>query len=68
MSETLTVSAAAKRLGVSRNTVYRMIEDGELATIRLRHGKTRRVITASLDRLLTPRREEFTPTAGGLEI
>ena len=55
----LLIDAAAKRLGLSRRTVYYRIRDGRLRTIRTRGGSLR-VLASSLEEL---RREEG--AAGG---
>ena len=43
---------AAELLGCSLSSVYRMIRQDELPTIRLGGGKSTRVVTAELRRLL----------------
>jgi excisionase family DNA binding protein len=48
---TLFIDDAAKRLGVSRRTVYYRIRQGRLRTIRTRCG-TQRVLVSSIDELL----------------
>ena len=47
----LTVSAAARKTGLSRNSVYRLIADGKLVTVPLRNG-SRRIRQADLARLI----------------
>lgn len=52
----LSIDEARLRLGVSRSTVYRLLEAGEIHAIRIRD---RRVIpTAELDRFVTERLAE----------
>ncbi|MES2208904.1 MAG: helix-turn-helix domain-containing protein [Chloroflexota bacterium] len=45
----LTITAAARRLGVSRSTATRWADDGRLRTVGVRNG--RRVPRAEVDRL-----------------
>lgn len=45
----LSLTAAAAYLGVSRSTLYRIIDDGRLPALRLR--KTRRVRVSDLEKL-----------------
>lgn len=47
----LTVSAAARKTGLSRNSIYRLIADGKLGTVPLRNG-SRRIRQADLARLI----------------
>jgi excisionase family DNA binding protein len=47
---TLLIDAAARRLGVSRRTVYYRIRDGRLRTIRTRGGSLR-VLASSIEAL-----------------
>lgn len=48
------VSVAAKRLGLQRNAVYRLMDDGALAFLRAvgRHRRARRVSVVSLDHFI----------------
>ena len=43
------IDRAAELLGVSRRTVYNMIRDGRLQTIRSVNGRARRVLVESVD-------------------
>lgn len=45
-----TVNAAARKLDVCRQTVYRLVESGEIKGIRF--GKTLRIDLGSIDRLM----------------
>ena len=56
MADTLTISETARRLGVSRDTVYLMIRKGQQTIVAI--GERDRVLTASVDRLLTLVAEE----------
>lgn len=47
----LTISSAARKTGLSRNSVYRLIADGKLVTVPLRNG-SRRIRQADLARLI----------------
>jgi excisionase family DNA binding protein len=47
---TLLIDAAARRIGVSRRTVYYWIRDGRLRTIRTRGGSLR-VLASSIDKM-----------------
>lgn len=47
----LTFSKAAETMGVSRQTVWRMVSDGRLTTVEIRPG-TRRIPSAALTALL----------------
>lgn len=47
---TVSISDAAKALGVGRTTIYKLIEDGLLATIHI--GRRQLVKTASIRRLI----------------
>lgn len=49
----LSIDEAMVRLGVSRGTIYRLIESGELADRRI--GRRRLIVRASVDRLAGPR-------------
>jgi len=51
MADTLTISETARRLGVSRDTVYLMIRKGQLTIVAV--GARDRVLTASVERLLS---------------
>lgn len=58
LDDLLTVDAAAERLGLSRSTVYRMIESRAIEVVRLGPGRgrvriTRRAILDHLNRNLT---------------
>lgn len=54
----LTPDEAAQALGVSRSTVYELINSGELTAIRI--GRSRRVPTEVLERFVRARTEETT--------
>lgn len=54
---TLLIEAAAKRLGVSRRTVYYRIREGRLETIRTMGG-SQRVLLRSIDALARERSGE----------
>ena len=49
----LTVDDAARRLGVSRRSLYRMLERGDIGSVRI--GRCRRIVTAHLDALAADR-------------
>jgi excisionase family DNA binding protein len=52
----LTVKAAAERLGVSSDTIYGMVESGELPCQRIGKGRgTIRISPAALDKVGKPR-------------
>lgn len=53
MDELLTYTEAAKALSVSRATLYRMIERGDLTPVRLPIGGPR-IAASDLKRLATP--------------
>ena len=44
----LTPTETAQLLGVSRTSVYRMISDGELPTVKLGGPRSTRIVTAEL--------------------
>jgi excisionase family DNA binding protein len=50
----LAPAEVAERLGVSRGTVYRCINAGELPAVRLGHGGTLRVSDSTLETWLEP--------------
>ena len=50
MSKYLTVSETARRLGISVPTVYRLIAQAELPTVKI--GRARRIPSERLDALL----------------
>lgn len=60
--ELLSLSSAQAELGVSRSTIYRLIDDGELDRVHIRSGM--RITRHSLDRYLT-HQIEFARAAGG---
>ncbi len=47
----LTINHAAKEMGVSRQTVWRMVQDGRLASIETRAGR-RRIPSAAITEFL----------------
>lgn len=49
-SETTSVEAAGKRLGISRPLAYRMVHTGKLPA--LRFGRVLKIPTAIIDRML----------------
>jgi excisionase family DNA binding protein len=51
----LTVSEAVERIGVSRRTVYTLIANGELPSVKV--GGSRRFVAADVDRFIAERRE-----------
>lgn len=56
---TLTVREAGRALGVSRATIYRLIEDGELPTYRVRNRTLLKV--SDLESLVARSRAEIVP-------
>jgi excisionase family DNA binding protein len=52
MSETVSVTAAAQRLGISRISAYRAVARGDLPSIRI--GGRILIPSGALDRLLNP--------------
>jgi excisionase family DNA binding protein len=56
----LRIDAAAERLSISRATLYRMIQRGELATVRI--GSAVRVPVVALERWLAA--QPTTPSGG----
>jgi excisionase family DNA binding protein len=48
----ISIEEAMRRLGVSRGTIYRLIESGELVDRRI--GRRRLIVAASVDRLAGP--------------
>jgi len=63
--ELLTIREACDRLKLSRASLYRLIQRGELPTVRI--GRARRVIREDLDRFITTLRSRsgFSPEEGG---
>jgi excisionase family DNA binding protein len=49
--ELLTIREACDRLKLSRASLYRLIQRGELPTVRI--GRSRRVVSEDLDRFIT---------------
>lgn len=55
-TRTVTQSEAAKRMQVSRSTIYRLAKDGVLASVPMR-GRTRIVLASVFDYILKHRKE-----------
>jgi len=52
----LTPEAAASRLSCGRSTVYELIQEGRLESIRI--GRSRRIPVAALERFIEAQREQ----------